>query len=103
MNFKLKKDKHPSYLIDIISKFLSTRTTWNHNSIPLFNDNMNTSETLFPSTIIEWNKLDDNYRNLKIGLVLLKTKSLNLLDQLLIVSLIKLLTRLRVVLSHLRE
>ena len=64
---------------------------------------MNTSETLFPSTIIEWNKLDDNYRNLKIGLVLLKTKSLNLLDQLLIVSLIKLLTRLRVVLSHLRE
>ena len=64
---------------------------------------MNTSEILFPSTIIEWNKLDDNYRNLKIGLVLLKTKSLNLLDQLLIVSLIKLLTRLRVVLSHLRE
>ena len=64
---------------------------------------MNTSKTLFPSTIIEWNKLDDNLRNLKIGLVLLKTKSLNLLDQLLIVSLIKLLTRLRVVLSHLRE
>ena len=64
---------------------------------------MNTSQTLFPSTIIEWNKLDDNLRNLEIGLVLLKTKSLNLLDQLLIVSLIKLLTRLRVVLSHLRK
>ena len=35
--FKLKKSKHPSYLSDIIPKVLSTRTTRNHNNIPLFN------------------------------------------------------------------
>ena len=35
--FELKKNKHPSYLFDIIPKVLSTRTTRNHNNIPLFN------------------------------------------------------------------
>ena len=35
--FKLKKNKHPSYLFDIIPKVLSTRTTRNHNNIPLLN------------------------------------------------------------------
>ena len=35
--FKLKKNKHPSYLFDMIPKVLSTRTTRNHNNIPLFN------------------------------------------------------------------
>ena len=35
--FKLKKNKHPSYLFDIIPKVLSTRTTRNHNNILLFN------------------------------------------------------------------
>ena len=35
--FKLKKNKYPSYLFDIIPKVLSTRTTRNHNNIPLFN------------------------------------------------------------------
>ena len=34
---KLKKNKHPSYLLDIIPKVLSTRTTRNYNNIPLFN------------------------------------------------------------------
>ena len=31
------QNKHPSYLFDIIPKVLSTRTTRNHNNIPLFN------------------------------------------------------------------
>ena len=35
--FKLKKNKYPSYLFDIIPKVLSIRTTRNHNNIPLFN------------------------------------------------------------------
>ena len=35
--FKLKKNKHSSYLFDIIPKVLSTRTTRKHNNIPLFN------------------------------------------------------------------
>ena len=35
--FKLKQSEYPSYLFDIILKVLSTRTTRNHNNIPLFN------------------------------------------------------------------
>ena len=35
--FKLKKNKHPSYLFDIIPKVLSAHSTRNHNNIPLFN------------------------------------------------------------------
>ena len=35
--FRLKKNKHPSYLFDIIPNVLSTWTTRNHNSIHLFN------------------------------------------------------------------
>ena len=33
--FKLQKNKHHSYLFDIISKVLSTQTTRNHNNIPI--------------------------------------------------------------------
>ena len=45
--FKLIKNKHPSYLFDMIPKVLSTRTTRNHNNIPYLMLNMNTFETLF--------------------------------------------------------
>ena len=63
--FRLKKSKHLCYIFDIIPKILSTRTIRNHSNIPLLYLmlNMNTSETFFPSTVIEWNKLDNNIRN----------------------------------------
>ena len=62
--FKLKKNKYPSYLFDIIPKVLSTRTTRNHNNIPLFNvKHEYFRNSFFPSTVIEWNKLDNNIRN----------------------------------------
>ena len=85
--FKLKKNKHPSYLFDMIPKVLSTRTTRNYNNIPLFNvKHEYFRNSFFPSTVIEWNKLDNNIET-RNRLVLLKNKSLNLSDQVLIVRL----------------
>ena len=70
---------------------------------------MNISETFFSSTVIEWNKLI--ILVIRNRLVLLKNKSSNSPDQILIVrlmwiilmELMKLLTRLQVGLSHLHE
>ena len=45
--FKLKRNKHSSYLLDIILKDLSTRSTRNHNTFIHLMLNMYTSETLF--------------------------------------------------------
>ena len=85
--FKLKKNKHPSYLFDMIPKFLSTRTTRNYNNIPLFNvKHEYFQNSSFSSTVIEWNKLDNNIR-IRNRLVLLKNKSLNLSEEFLIVRL----------------
>ena len=62
--FKLKKNKHPSYLFDMIPKVLSTRTTRNYTNIPLFNIKHECfRNSFFPSTVTEWNKLDNNIRN----------------------------------------
>ena len=52
--FKLIKNKHSSYLLNIIPKVLSTWTTRNHNNIPLFNvKNKYSQNSFFPSTVIE--------------------------------------------------
>ena len=52
--FKLKKNKHPSYLFDMIPKVLSTQTTRNHNNISLFNVKREYFRNFFfPSTVIE--------------------------------------------------
>ena len=84
---KLKKNKHPSYLFDIIPKVLSARTTRNHNNIIIFNvKHEYFRNSFFPSTVIEWNKLDNNIRNWK-SVSAFKKKSLNSLDQVLIVRL----------------
>ena len=62
--FKLKKNKHPSYLFDMIPKVLLTRTTRNYNNILLFNVRHEYFRNFFfQSTVIEWNKLDNNIRN----------------------------------------
>ena len=72
----------------MIAKVLSTRTTRNHNNIPLFNiKHEYFRNSFFRFTVIEWNKLDNNIQNLK-SVSALKNKSLNLSDQVLIVRLI---------------
>ena len=72
--------------------------------------NMNTSKTFFfPSTVIEWNKIDNNIRNSKLASVLKKRilkfirPSPNSMFNLHNPYGIKLLARLRVGLSHLRD
>ena len=108
--FKLKKNKHPSYLFDMIPKVLWTRTTRNYNNIPLFNvKHEYFRKCFFPSTVIEWNKLDNNIRNSELVSTFKKqilkfirpspNSTFNVHNP----HGIKLLTRLRVVLSHLRE
>ena len=108
--FKLKKNKHPYYLFDIIPKILSTRTNRNHNNIPLFNvKHEYFRHSFFPPTTIEWNKLDNNIRN---------SESVSAFKNQIIKFIrprpnstynvhnphgIKLLTRLRIGLSHLHE
>ena len=108
--FKLKKNKHPSYLFDMIPKVLSTRTTRNYNNIPLFNvKHEYFRNSFFPSTVIEWNKLDNNIRNsesvsaFKKQILKFIRPSPNSTFNVHNLHGIKLLIRLRVGLSHLRE
>ena len=85
--FKLKKNKHPSYLFDMIPKVLSTRTTRNYNNIPLFNvKHEYFQNSFFSSTVVEWNKLDNNIRNSE-SVSAFKKQILILLPQVLIVRL----------------
>ena len=102
--------KHPSSLFDIIPKFLSTRTTRNHNNIPLFNvKHEYFRNSFFPSTVVGWNKIDNNIRN-SISVSAFKKQILKFIRPSPNSTFnvhnphgIKLLTRLRVGLSHLRE
>ena len=62
--FQTRKNEHPSYLFDIISEVLSTRTARNDDTSLYLMSNMNTSEIfLFQFTVIERTKLDNNIRN----------------------------------------
>ena len=48
----------------MIPKVLSTRTTRNYNNTSLFNVKYEYFRNFFfPSTVIEWNKLDNNIQN----------------------------------------
>ena len=94
----------------MIPKVLSTRTTRNHNNIPLFNvKHEYFRNSFFPSTVIEWNKLDNNIRNsesvsaFKKQILKFIRPSPNSTFNVHNPHGIKLLTRLRVGLSHLRE
>ena len=108
--FKLKTNKCPSYLFDIIPKVLSTWTTRKHNNIPLFNvKHEYFRNSFFPSTVSEWNKLDNNIRYLK-SVSAFKKQILKFIRPSPHSTInvhnphgIKLLTRLRVGLSHLHE
>ena len=71
----------------MIRKVLSTRTTRNHNNIPLFNVKQEYFwNSFFSATVIECNKLDNDIGNSK-SVSAFKSKSLNVSDQVLIVRL----------------
>ena len=96
--------------IALISKVLSTQTTRNHNNIPLFNvKHEYFRNSFFPSTVTEWNKLNNNIRNAESLSAFRKQilkfirPSPNSTFNVHNANGIKLLTRLRVGLSHLRE
>ena len=93
----------------MIPKVLSTRTTRNYNNIPLLNvKHEYFQNSFFPSTVIEWNKFDHNIRNsesvraFKKQILKFNRPSPNN-SFIARPHGIKLLTRLRFGLSHLRE
>ena len=108
--FKIFRYKCPKYLFNIIPTSVSTYNTRNTNNIPLFKVKHNFfRNSFFPSAVIEWNKLDLNIRN---------SESLNIFKKTLLNFIrpsgstvfnyhnpkeVKLLTWLRLGLSHFRE
>ena len=105
--FKIFRYKCPKYLFNIIPTSASTYNIRNTNNIPLFKVMHNFfRNSFFPSVVIEWNKLDLNIRN---------SESLNICKKTLLNFIrlsvfnchnpkgVKLLTRLRLGLSHLHE
>ena len=108
--FEIFRHKCPKYLFNIIPTSVSTYNTRNTNNIPLFKVKHNFfRNSFFPSVVIKWNKLDLNIRN---------SESLNNFKKTLLNFIrpsgstifnghnlkgVKLLTRLRLGLSHLCE
>ena len=107
--FKIIKKQSPKYLFELIPTAREAYMTRHKNSIPLFNVKHDYfKNSFFPSTIIEWNNLDSNIRNSE-SLAIFKKHILAFIrpaanstfhchspDSL------KLITRLRLGLSHLR-
>ena len=108
--FKIFRYKCPKYLFNIIPTSVSTYNTRNTNNIPLFKVKHNFFQnSFFPSALIRWNKLDLNIQS---------SENLNIVQKTLLNSIrpsgsnvfnchnpkgVKLLTKLRFGLSHLRE
>ena len=100
----------PKYLFNIIPTFVSTYNTRNSNNIPLFKVKHNFFQnSFFLSVVVEWKKLNLNKRN---------SKSLNIFKKILLNFIrpsestvfnclnlkgVKLLTRLKLGLTHLCE
>ena len=108
--YKVFKNEHPKYLFNLIpvrSTPYATRTVGN---IPLIKAKHNFfKNSFFPSAIIEWNNLDPNLRNSK-SISVFKEKILNFIRpspnsffDCYNPKGIKLITRLRLALSYLRE
>ena len=107
--YKIYKSKFPLYLYNLIPSNRSSITR-NSNNIPqLPTRTAFFKNTFFPSVIIEWNKLDFNVRN-SVSLEVFKKSifkfirpSPNSIFKIDSPEGIKLLTRLRVGISHLRD
>ena len=110
MFYKIFKIKSPQYLFKLIPEKTSSYVTRNPDNIPLFNIKHNFYKNSFlPSSIIEWNNLDPNLRNSeKFGifknniLKFLRPKP-NSFFNCCNLKEIRLITRLRLEVSHLCE
>ena len=108
--YKIFRSQSPQYLFNIIPTSVRPYNTRNANNIPQFEVKHNLfKNSFFPSVVIEWNKLDLNIRNSE-NLFIFKKKLLKFISpsgnsvfKCLSPKGIKLLTRLRHGLSHLRE
>ena len=108
--FKIFRNQSPKYLFNIIPTSVRPCNTRNANNIPQFKVKHNFfKNSFFPSVVIEWNKLDLNIRNSE-NLFIFKKKLLkfirpsgNSVFKCHNPKGIKLLTRLRLGLSHLWE
>ena len=108
--FKIFRNQSPEYLFNIIPTSVRPYNTRNANNIPQFKVKHNFFQnSFFPSVVIEWNKLDQNIRNSE-NLFIFKKKLLkfirpsgNSVFRCHNPKGIKLLTRLRLGLSHLWE
>ena len=107
--YKILNEKSPSYLFDLIPNLNRVRETRHSNNIPAIHTRHNYfKNSFFPSTISEWNNLDCKIRNSR-NLSIFKKNLLNFIWPCAksIFNIhnpygIKLLTRLRLGLSHLR-
>ena len=62
--FKIVKNQSPKYLFELIPTARQGYLTRHKNNVPLFNVKHDYfKSSFFPSTVIEWNKLDSNIRN----------------------------------------
>ena len=108
--FEILKCQSPAYLFRIPPHFSKAYNTRTNNKIPLFSGEHNFFiNSFFPSTVIEWNNLDLKIRNSKTFSAFKKSilkfirPSSNSIFNCHSPKEIKLITRLRLVLSHLRE
>ena len=110
MFYKIFKSESPQYLFKLIPDKTSSHVTRNADNIPLFNiKHIFYKNSFFPSSIIEWNNLDPNLRNLEnFGifrnniLKFIRPKPNSFFNCCNLKG-IRLITRLRLELSHLRE
>ena len=110
MFYKIFKSKSPQYLVKLIPEKKSSYITRNADNIPLFNKKHRFyKNSFFPSSIIEWNKLEPNlcnsenfgiFKNNILKFIRPKPNSFFTCCNL---KRIRLITRLRLELSHLRE
>ena len=108
--FKIYKNHSPSYLAKFIPTTNNERVTRSSSNVPFMNCNHNFfKNSFFPSVICEWNKLDLNIRNSESYAIFRKSilkfirPAPNKLFGIHNLRGVKLLTRLRLGLSHLNE
>ena len=106
--YKILNEKSPSYLFDLIPNLNRVRETRHSNNIPAIHTRHNYfKNSFFPSTISEWNNLDCKIRNsgslsiFKKNLINVIRPCANSIFNIHNPYRIKLLTRLRLGLSHL--
>ena len=109
--YKILNEKSPSYLSDLIPNLNKVRETRHSNNIPVIRRRYNYFEnSFFSSTLSEWNNLDCKIRNSGSQEEIFKKNLLNFIRPCAnsIFNIhdpygIKLLTRLRLGLNHLRD